>query len=126
MKITLPNGTVLEMQDAPAPSPEAKDAPTPSITNAPAKAKQADAVTPKPPAVTPQPRPAQPTVEKRDAVPLKSRPENQAKASEEEPSQPAASYSSGNFAHQGGIMDVADPDKGNPSVFQFIQPKGEA
>jgi len=50
MKITLANGTVLEMDDAPTPKPETKDAPAPATKTAPAKPKQADAVTPKPPA----------------------------------------------------------------------------
>lgn len=123
MKITLANGTVLEMDDAPTPKPEAKDASAPATTTAPAKPKQADAVTAKPPAAKTEPKAAQPT---REAIPPAPSAQTQPPASEEKTSQPVASYSSGNFAHQGGIMDLADPNKGKAGFFQYQSPMEEA
>jgi len=55
-----------------------------------------------------QPQPPAPRAAKETAEPKKS---------EEKPTPLAAS--SGNFAHQGGITVVHDPDKNNPNVFRF-------
>ena len=83
-------------EKAATPAPEVKVAPAPKATPAPL------------------PPPRSPVTTKQPSV------------NGEKSVQPSANYSSGNFEHQGGILDVADPDKGNPAVFQFVQPKGKA
>jgi hypothetical protein len=122
MKVTLANGTVLEMDDAPTPKPETKDAPAPSTTTAPAKPKQADAVTRKPPAAKTEPKVARPT---REAVPPAPSAQAQPPASEEQPTQPVSNPLH-SFDLQGGVHDILDPGRGKPNIYQFVKPKGEA
>ena len=51
---------------------------------------------------------------------------DQAKQSNEaKPSQPAASNIH-SFDLQGGVNDILDPGRGNPNVYQFVQPKGRS
>jgi hypothetical protein len=122
MKITLANGTVLEMDDAPTPKQEAK---APATTTAPAKPKQVDAA---PEPVATEPKPAQPAVVKRDAAPQAARVEAQPKAPPvAEPKEPPAASSNPlrSFDVIGGVNDISDPSRGNPNVFKFEPPKEE-
>ena len=112
MKITV------EIPDpTPAPETESNDTvpvSTPEKAATPAPAPEVKVVSVPKAIPAPLPPPRSPMTAKQPSV------------NEEKSVQPSASYSSGNFAHQGGIMNVADPDKGNPRVFQFVQPKGDA
>lgn len=122
MKITLPNGTVLEMDDTPSrvkqvdvvgehtssgdpvATEKRKETHGVQTANAPT-AKEKTETAPVSKVAETLPEPAQPK-----AMPS--------------PKPPAVS-SSGNFANQGGIADVLDPNRGKPGYFQYVAPKEE-
>src|SRR5258708_17457495 len=79
---------------------------------APAKPKQADAVTPKPPAAKTEPKAAQPT---REAVPPAPSAQAQPPASEEQPTQPVSNPLH-SFDLQVGVNDILYPGRGEPNV----------
>lgn len=118
MKITLPNGTKIEMDDPETPEPmpeeEVKSAsetkPTPEAAAKQPEAKSKDAKPSKP---TPTP--------KETAKPSAPQPQAQAAKPEENYSP----RSSGDFENMGGICNISDPQVGNPKVFQFQMPREE-
>ena len=84
--------------------PDSASSPKEAATEATVSAAQPKAESPAPPK---QPQPPTPRATKEAAEPKK----------EEKPTPPAAS--SGNFAHQGGISVISDPDRDKPGVFRF-------
>jgi hypothetical protein len=127
MKITL------EIPDpTPTPAPEAKDKSTPKAVSA---SDETTAPTiPSPPTTKKQ---SPPTVaekliaraERTTPVPsdLGVAKDQATQPEEEKPSQSAVSNNPlHSFDLQGGVNDILDPGRGNPAVYQFVQPKGEA
>lgn len=116
MKITLPNGTKIEMDDAETPEPMPETA---TKTKSTPEAKPMDtklsASTPKPkePATASAPKQPKPA----EVAPAKP-----------EPAKPEENYSprpSGDFDHMGGICNISDPNAGKPGYFQFQPPREE-
>lgn len=114
----------------PTPAPEPKDRSTP-------KAVSASDETTAPPSPPTTKRQSAPVADKVKAKAERTTPvppdlgasKDQAKQPEEEKPSSQSAVSNNplhSFDLQGGVNDILDPGRGNPNVYQFVQPKGEA
>jgi hypothetical protein len=107
-----------EIGDAAAePAATAKDAKNAVSTDTkPPTAESKPATEPK----TAEPKPEPKAVESKPVVEVPK------PASESSPAVAARNNPLHSFDRQGGVNDIADPGRGNPNVYQFVMPKGEA